>query len=121
MERVIEIKYYQHDGSCFECPFLSCDETENEICNIGLIENWKPSDKCPGPGKYRMTLEAMLHDSHGSMWFEKGDPPTADSPCKFVTFFDDVNGEVIFVTGGGEYRMPSAEFYEKFEKMDGKS
>lgn len=142
MDKIVEIKHERHVvsdscGLCGECPMF---EGYGHGCKLGLssfdddTEEYSPSGKCPGPGKYRMSLEAIpegaiqfinhntvdnpQHKLHGSMWIEKDDPPTPDNPCKFLLFHDDDGECVTFVANAGyTYKMPSGEFYEKFERV----
>lgn len=63
MKKTIEIK---HDVGMFkviECGFLCnlrYDISENwGKCYFDFMDGKKPTDKCPGPGKYRMSLEVV--------------------------------------------------------------
>ena len=70
-------------------------------------------------GKYRMTLEKMLHELHGTMWIEKEYVITSTNidSGHILIFHDDDGENVTFVANCGEvYGMPSADFYAKFEQ-----
>ena len=131
MDKIVEIKHdegkYDDPECSADCGFYNehvdydCDDYYCcfRWCDIHYMDYnaGDPSKNCPGPGKYRMTLEKMLHELHGTMWVDKGYATTQKDPECFLLFHDDDGENVTFVANCGEvYGMPSADFYAKFEQ-----